>query len=302
MTTFDSSVLPPDLDEVELLLYRPVWRSVIAETGLLAGLALGISLLVSDLILTPNQRVQFTAVLSLIPIGAWMLFSWRNERRVQYPRRDMGKLLLLSMLVANAIAAPLIEVYIAPADWLNGISGIDRLIGYALTVGMVSEFLKYMVLRYVVWPGQYRRRLDSVAYSRVVSLGFATVFNLRFALFEGGAQPGPAVIRIVSVVLLHQAAGLVVSYALMNLKLGKGRTFGLALNLVLGALLHGVYHMVRAGMVVRGFGIGSAANAPLFGLIFSVVFAVILFGLHAFLINNEDTRERRRQTTGELLE
>ncbi len=296
MTTFDTSLLPPKGTERPVAMYRPVWRPVVIENSFflavtlilsLAGGALGISL-------DGDQRKLSTAGLALVPLGLWALFSWRLERRVQQPRERLIPVLVISLLVANGLVAPFIENYIEPERWLNTMDGLTRIFAYAITVGLATETGKYLVLRFMIDPGLLRRRVDIVVYSLLVSLAFATVFNLRFALFEGGAQPGPAAIRVLGIVLAQEGIGLVVAYRLMNLWFDRTPVFALAVNLLLGSLLHGVYIAMRAGFVVQGFGIGETANSPLMGLIFSVGFGTLLFVVYAFLISSAEARDTRR--------
>ncbi|MBN1966948.1 MAG: hypothetical protein JW910_20010, partial [Anaerolineae bacterium] len=140
-----------------------------------------------------------------------------------------------------------------------------------------------------------KRRIDTVAYSLAVGLAFATVFNLRFALLEGGGQPGAAAIRITSLVLAQQGLALVMGHRLMALKFTQSNNVvALPLSLLLAGFLHGIYIAVRAGFTVSGFGIGATANSALLGFIFSVVFAVVLFGVYGFLIRTADARDAQR--------
>jgi len=296
MTTFDTSLLPPKETEQPVVLFRPVWRPVVTETLILiagtllvvlAGGALGLEL-------DGDRRTLFTAGLALVPLGLWFLFSWRLERRAQQPRGKLIPVLAVSLLVANGLVAPFIEDYIEPDRWLNTLGGLTRIFAYAISVGLATETGKYLVLRTMVSPRLLRRRGDIVVYSLLISLAFATVFNLRFALFEGGAQPGPAAIRVLGFVLAQEGIGLVVAYRLMNMWFGQTPVYALALNLVLGSLLHGVFIAMRAGFVVQGFGIGETANSPLMGLVFSIGFGVVLFVVHAFVISNAEARDSRR--------
>jgi RsiW-degrading membrane proteinase PrsW (M82 family) len=299
MTTFDTRLLPPDDDDVEIPVYAPVWRPLVWQLLLLAGGALVINFAAGGIQLSADQRVAFSALFALVPVRLWLVFALRAEGRVQQPRQRLIAVFFVSMLVANAAAAPIIEIFIEPGEWLNSIAGLSRIFNYTLTVGLVTEFLKYLVLRYMTWPAQFRVRTDCVAYGVVVSLGFATVFNLRYALLEGGGQPGPAAIRIASVVLMQQGIGLVMSYGLMQLKQERGGLLALPLMLLLAAFLHGVYIALRAGFVVQGFGIGATANSPLLGMIFSAVFGGILYGVYAFLISSADARDVRMAGLGQ---
>ena len=266
------------------------------EAGLLVAgssvLLVGAPLLRLDL--SADARKLIGALIALAPLGLWLLISWRQERQAARPRTGLIAALVIGLLVANGLVAPFIEQFIEPERWLNSLGGLARIGGYAITVGVATEFGKYLVLRYGVWPRRLERRIDIVAYSIAVSLAFATVFNLRFALLEGGALPGSMAARVTSITLMQEGIGLVVAYRLMTLKFNPPSLLALPLSLVLGSLLHGVYIAFRAGFVVQGFGIGADANSPLMGFVFSIVVGLLLFGLHAFLISNADLREVRQ--------
>lgn len=299
MTVFDPRLIPPDDENEGKLPFRPVWRTAATEMAVLLGLA-AVAFFSSGLLgLTVDEpyRPLSTAAMALVPMIVWALFSWRAERNAINTRRGLVLVLFVSALVANALVAPFIEEFVAPEKWLNWMGGLSKIVAYALTVGITTEFAKYLILRYTVWR-HFEQRLDSVAYSLAVSLAFATVFNLRFALLEGGAQPGAAAIRIVSVVLVQQAIGIVVSYRLFTLRISRSGIYVLAANLLLASVLHGVYTVARRGIVVGAFGIGATANSPLRGLIFSGVFAAVLFAVFAFLISNDDARDIRRMELG----
>ncbi len=292
MTTFDVRLLPPEEPEQILPEYRSVWRSALYEMIVLVILAAGLQIGLARVHLDAGQRQAVSAVIALAPVGLWLFFTWRREQRVQHPRQRLLTVALLGLVMTAAVVIPVISRIVVPADWLYGASGLTRLIGYSLTVGVVTELIKYLVLRYTVWWEHFERRADAVAYSLTVSLGVATMLNLQFALLDGGAQAGPAAIRIVSVVLSQGAAGLPVAYGLMRMKL-RPTVYEPALFLLFGAFLHGFYMMMRAGIAIQGFSARASGNSPVAGLIFSVIFALTFYGLFAFLIASADARDEK---------
>ncbi len=295
MTTFDASLLSPPSPREDVYPYRRVWRTTAYETGILIAGALAVNLVGSllDVHLDVRQRPLVTALLALMPLALWLLFSYRGEQRARRPRKGLLPILVVSILAANAATTPFVDEVIAPETWLSTASGLVRILGYTLTVGLAFEFSKYLILRVMAWPKRFERRIDAVAYSLVVSLAFATVLNLRFALLDGGGQPGAAALRIVSTVLVQQAAGLVVAYRLMVLKFGTPRLFSLALSLLAGSFLIGFHTAFRAGLTVGSFGVGATGNTPLLGFGFSVAFGVAVFALFAFLIATAEARDVR---------
>lgn len=291
MARFDPRLLPPDDDELDLPQYRPVWRTAFREMGILAALALVLLLLGGGLDLSPAERMLASGALALLPLGLWLVFSWRGEQRVREPRPYLLRVLALSALVTNAVTAPFVEGLVEPGRWLTTTPLVERIIGTMLAIGLVTEFSKYAVLRGLVWPRQFRQRSDAVAYSLTASLGVAVVLGLRYAILDGGGQPGAAAVHIVSLTLMQQAIGLITGLGMVALQRTNVRVLSFPLYLLGAAVLHGVYAVIRAGMVVRGFGIAAAGSSPLFGLGFGVIFAAIMYVTVAFLINTADTRD-----------
>lgn len=291
MTTFDTRLIPPEDSEDTRRLFRAVWWPALRELGFLAVFSLGLYFV--GVQVDPEQRMGTSALIALLPVLLWGLFSLRPERQVQFPRTPLLRVFVLSVLVGGAVTAPFIDMFIEPSVWLTQQSGLNRMIGTMLTVGMVTELSKYLVLRYTIWPGYILRRVDAVAYVLAASLGMAVVFNLRFALLEGGAQPGAAMIHVTSVSLMQQAVSLPLAMAFIRMKHDRLRNLEPAAFLLLSAFLQGFFVMFRTGMVVRGFGIGGDGSAPLFGLIYAVGFALVIYTIFAFLLTAADDRERR---------
>lgn len=293
MTRFDTRLLPPDDEDEFRPERRAVWRAAFRELGLLGALALVALVGLGGVVLGTEQRLLVGTGMALLPVGVWLVSSYRVERQVQRPRPALFRLLLMSMLVANAVTAPFVEGVVEPERWLNSAPLVTRIVGTMLTVGLVTEFSKLLVMRVMVWPDVFERRVDAVAYSIVAGLGFATVFNLRFVFVQGGGQPAAAALHIVSVVLMQQAIGLLMGNGLMALKKERTQPFNLVLYLLGGAFLHGLYVVIRTGVVVRGFGVGAVANSPFLGLVFGVMFPLVVYGAVAFLMANADARDEQ---------
>src|SRR5690606_31017121 len=100
--------------------------------------------------------------MSLLPVGLWLIFSWWRERSVPQPRQNLMAVAVISGLAANAISLPLIEQIFQPSRWLPLESALNRIIGYAFTVGLVQAVTLYLTMRFTIWPNQMRIRLDGV--------------------------------------------------------------------------------------------------------------------------------------------
>ncbi|GAB4574045.1 MAG: hypothetical protein Kow0077_18600 [Anaerolineae bacterium] len=284
----------PDVDEVEVPRRHRVWRAALWELSVQVVLALILLFFVRNRAVQPSMRIFWSAVLACVPALLWVVLTWQAQRRTLEPRPYLFRVFLLSALLANAVTAPLIEALIEPGRWLNSASLLTRLFGFSLTVGLMLEFTKFIVLRVLVWPSHYRIRMDAIAYGLASGLGVALVLNLRYALVEGGGQLHVAMIHIMSQTLVQQAIGLVTSLGLMNQLPERAGALVLPSHVLGAAMLQGLYAVIRTGIVVRGFGLGATANSPLLALVFGAVFPLIVYGVVAFLVVNADMREQQR--------
>lgn len=289
--SFEPYLLAPEEEPREVYPYRRVWRTSWLEAGLLLTVVLLIVAL-TDLagVLPADLRDPLPRLgVALFPLVLWLLISYRAERRAPRPRPGLPAVLILGALVANGIAVPLEERLFVPDEWLPRAGFFGRALGYGMTVGLTGEFLKYAVLRYTVWPARFRQRLDGMAYALAVSLGYATVFNLRFALF-GEATLAATALRVASITFSHLAIGIVMGFFLAELVIGRTPVFWLPLGLGLAALLSGLYYAFRGLAIVGSLNVIDTASAPLRGLALAVGLLAVLFVSLAFIIQNADSR------------
>src|SRR5262249_22778486 len=145
----------------------------------------GLVVLVSRLLhptISDTQRRLFGLAFALLPPILWVFISYRGERRVRAPRVRLLTVAVLGFLVANALVVPLTDRLLNVDQWLSNASGLLRIVGYTLAVGIPQEFAKYAAVRYSVWPGVYRNRIDGIAYAIAAAVGYATALNLNAAL------------------------------------------------------------------------------------------------------------------------
>jgi protease PrsW len=250
VTAFNPRLITPPEEEKEIYPYRRVWRSLILEAGALFGVAAVLFVVSGILSIAPPARFYqiINVALALLPVGLWLLFSWRNERLVPQPRQRLITVMMVSGLVANAIGVPLVDNFLQPDRWLSLASAIDRIVGYTFTVGIVQEVLKYVVVRYAVWPDCFRTRLDAIAYCAASAIGYATVVNLHFAL-SYAALPYFAALRVFDTVAINLAASIVVAYGLAEITFSKPSPFVLMLTVALAAFVKGASIPLRSGLV-----------------------------------------------------
>lgn len=289
MTSFDPRLLTPPREEEEITLYRPVWRSVAFEIAGLFLIALGLFFFINvfGIAIPTNFHRGLGIALALLPLGLWIVFSLLQERRVPEPRLRLLAVVIISALVANGVGIPLVDNIIQPQRWLPLTSALNRILGYAFTVGIFEETLKFLVVRYVVRPDLLRTRLDSTAYCLASAIGYATVLNLHYA-FNGTPPPDNVAAQAFANIVLHFATSMIVSYGLSELYFSKPTVLLLPTTLSLSALIAGVAIPIRAGLVNASLDIQYSLSRPLFGFVFSLALIIGSTIVFIFLFNNAE--------------
>lgn len=290
---------PPREDEEEYP-YRPVWRTIVIETGGLFAITIGLYVIIGYLGISVSGDLNqlINGGVALVPAGLWMVFSFLRERRVLEPRRNLIAVFVISSLVANAIGIPFLNT-LRTDSWLPFLGTIERVIGYAVTVGIVHEMLKYLVVRYVVWPDAFRIREDSVAYFGAAAIGYATVENLHLAL---AAVPSPDVIalHVFSITTTHLAASVFVAYGLAEVRFNPKAIIILPTMMLFSTLVTGIAISATSSISNAKFFLGAAATRPLFGLIIALGSVISALIVAAFLFNAAERQEREAVDSHEV--
>jgi RsiW-degrading membrane proteinase PrsW (M82 family) len=300
LTTFDPRLLTPPQEKEEVYPYRPVWRSIVVENGLLLALAILLLVLVTVLHVQIPQKfwIGIGVLLALAPLIFWLVFSWWPERFAPQPRMRLLPVVIIGALAANAVGIPLINQFFQVDRWLPLSSAAARIVGYMFTVGIVQEVIKYLVVRYVVWPDLFRVRLDGVAYAVACAVGYATIVNVDY-VFSSSASPDAVALRVFSTMALHTATALILGFGFAELCFGFPSAFLMMLMVALCALLTGIFLPVRAGLINAPFALGVSATRPLLGLGFSVVVLAGVLFVFSFLFAQAE-RQAREAIRGEM--
>lgn len=300
MSTYDYRLLIPP-EEEEIYPYRRVWQSVAVENGIMFAVAAA-SFAVFGLLnvsLPGTATRALNLLFALLPAGLWLFFSLWRERFALQPRKRLLAVAVVSALVANALSIPLIEGLFQPERWLSLAGALDRMMGYTFTVGIVQEVLKYLVVRYLVWPEQFRTRLDGVAYCAASAVGYSTVLALRFVL-SGAALPDVVAIYVFSTLAVQTATSIIVAYGLAEVRFNTPSPFLETITVAFAALLNGIVIPLRGGLVNAGFSLEGGAATPVFGLALSAGVLVAVAAVIAFLFSNAERREREAAAAREV--
>lgn len=293
MVSFDPRLLTPPTEEEEVYPYRRAWRSIVVENGILLGIVGGVVIILSflDIRLSAILITSISILLTLTPLILWLIFSYRVEQYSEHPRARLLGVVITSALVANAIGVPLVNDFFKVDEWLPLASAVNRIIGYTFTVGIVHEILKYLVVRYLVWPDHFRNRWDGVAYGAASAVGYAVVLNLHFVLATN-PTPHIAAIRVFDTMAVQTVGSILVGYGLAELRFGYPTPLLPAITLGLAAFITGIALPFRAGLVNASLSQGVSAVSPIRALGFS---AAVLIGMSLLLAFVFNTSERQAQ-------
>jgi hypothetical protein len=280
----DYQLLSPEENVDEVYPYRRVWRSLVTELLLVLLLCGGLYFAVGFGVLQDTFTPLAKVGLSLAPVVFFYAVSIRRERRAIRPRGGLLRLFVYSTIATNGLVIPITELLITPELWLAEGGFFARVIGYTLTLGVVAAGLFYAVPRYTVWPDAFQVRVDGIAYSVPVALGYATVLNLRLVL-DGEPTMDAMALRVLVNVYFYTTISAIMGYFLAELAIGKVQVFWLPLGLFTAAFVGGVFFSFRRIAIVAGLGSRDI------GAFFLVIgFAVVVLFALSFLIENADER------------
>ncbi len=237
-------------------------------------------------------REYANVVLALLPFILWMLFSRIPENNAIEPRRRLLTTFTVTALVANAIGIPLVNTIFEPDAWLPLQSNLNRILGYTLTVGVLHEFLKYLVLRYIVYPDYFRIREDAVAYGAATAVAYATVISITYVLANPTAAPDVVIMRIFAILSIQITGSIIVAFGLSETLFSNALSFFMPMMMMLSALLAGMAITLRSSFLNATLGLTISEQREIFGLLFSVIFYFIPMAVFFFLFNITERREQ----------
>jgi hypothetical protein len=290
LAAYDSRLITPPTEEEEIYPYRRVWPSIALEVGIFVGITIILFLAVRFVNLPADVMTPLNLLLVGLPVGLWLIFSWWRERLVPEPRRNLLAVVVIAWLAANGVGAPVITDIFQVERWLPLENAINRMVGYAFTVGLVQAVIVYLVLRYTVWSHNFRIRLDGVAYGAACAVGYATALNIQFVQTTP-APPDITAMNIFGNTALLLCSGIIIGYGLAEIGFNL-HPFPLLLTITLAfaALLTGIAIPLIAGFTNTAI---SAENpisdvSPIQGFLFVTALLVVVSFIFNFLFNAAD--------------
>jgi RsiW-degrading membrane proteinase PrsW (M82 family) len=291
LTAFDSRFITPPKEEEEIYPYRRVWSSIIAESGVMVAVAIIIFLVTRFVDVPRHLYPPIGVAISITPVGLWLGLSWWRERFVPQPRAKLIAVAVISALAANAIAIPLVEDFLQVDKWLPLENAINRIIGYTFTQGLVQAILTYLVIRYLVWPDNFRVRLDSIAYGAASAVGYATILNLHFVL-SSNPSPDMAAFRVFDALAVQLAVNIIIGYGLSEVCFN-ARPFPILLTatVALAAFISGLAIPLRSGLTNATLEQGVGAVSPIRGFLLSAALLAAVSFVFSFLFDNAERQD-----------
>lgn len=285
----DFILISPEEAPKEVYPYYRVWQTVTLVIASIVGMVILILAGVITGFLRDVPSRNWGLLLILVPVGVYLLILARGERRSPNPREGLFTVGLFSALLANGIGIPLMDSFFRPQEWLSEAGFFSRALGYTFTFGVTVEFLKYVAIRYTVWPRRFRIRMDGIAYSLAAALGYATVINLH-VVFENEATVTASAIRIAVNFIAQIGFGVIMGYFMAELALGRRSGIFLTAGLFVGALINGLYISFRAIASGSGFNVRLISS-----FILVIGFALAVMIAINFLIETAENRQAALQ-------
>lgn len=278
----------------------PVWRrfsilyitlSVICGGLIVAGEGLPAAL-DSDI----NRLLALS--LALLPATLWLLIAVLPEFRVERPRRRLIGVAIISGLTAAAIGLPLLEDFFVVDQWLPLQSVFQRIAGYTLSAGMIDVGLRFIVLRYLIYPQVLRVRSDAVAFALASAIGYSAYLGL-VLVWRLDPTWNSAAIYVLSSFTIQAASGLFIALGMIESYFSDAFPLVLPLNLLVAALVAGVMQALLPGLLSGPLSQAGSADRPLFGLAFLLAASIASVAAAYFLYFNSERRERETYVSHE---
>jgi len=290
----NSQIIAPPIEE-ETYPYRRVWRSV--------GLQISIMIVVAIVVVFSNTLigVEFDSTITLIlslfivalPVGLWLIFSVIPEYFVLQPRQHLVSLAVISGLTASAIGIPLLQEFFQIERWIPLQSAFDRIIGYTFTVGIVDTGLKFVVLRYLVFPLNIRMRTDTIAFCIACAIGYVTVININLIV---NIQPtlSLAMIYVFGNYTMQITSSIILAYGISQTALDNALPLLLPAIIFVSAFIIGVVSPFESGLINGSLTINGAFTRPIFAIGFLTVVLIAIPSIIFFLYTVAERREEEK--------
>lgn len=285
--------IQPDPPQADMYSILPVWRNLALQLMILTTTLLLIVLfgeLFQPRFDLPIERALSIALVGL-PLILWLSVSVLPESRVARPRRRLFGVAVVSGLTASAIGLPLVQEFFRVQDWLPLQSVFSRILGYTLTAGVVDAGLKFVVLRYLIYPQGLRVRGDGIAYAFAGALGYSAFLNFA-VVWQLEPNWNIAAIYLLSNVAVQVASSMFIALGIIESYFSDAHPLVLPINVLVAALSIGLITGLVGGFMSGPLSTAGNVDRPLFAFALLGASLVLALGIVYFLYSNSERRER----------
>ena len=280
-------------DSAESVAFLPVWRRITLQLSItvaIGALVVGAFSYLEPQLSRQLQRATGMALVAL-PVLMWVALSVWPEYHFGRPRRRLIAVAVVASLTASSLGLPLVEQFFRVDQWLPLQSVAQRILGYTLTVGLLDTGLKFVVLRYVVYPQALRVRSDAVAYAFAAAVGYSAYLSL-VQIWRLEPTPDFAALFVLGNTAAQLASALFIALGIIESYFSDAIPLVLPLNLVVAAFASGTVSALAAGVMSGPLSTQGSGDRPILGL--AILLAAISLSLAAvyFLYSNSERRER----------
>ena len=183
-------------------------------------------------------------ILAIAPVITIVLWIYLKDKYDKEPIHILTKFFTFGVLIS------VLAIYIE--EWFIKINifseSMDIFYMSFIVAGLVEEGLKSLILiPNLLKEKNFNEKLDGIIYSVFLSLGFATVENIIYMLYEDPTSAFEVgVIRSIISVPAHMMFGVIMGYYISKYKFTdcKYKKGNLILAIILPILLHGVFDFI----------------------------------------------------------
>ena len=269
---------------------RSLWRTdILSVLALVVFVAIVYGL---DAALNPalsgTALVAVGSAVALIPAVIWLVLFYRHDRLEPEPAGLVAELFVLGAILAAAIGIPAVRDFFNVSSWLNA-NLATQVAGNILVVGLIPVALVYLAVRLSVYhSAEFDEWTDGILYGTAAGLGYATILNISFIVSSGGADLGPATVRVALTALVLGSLGGLVGYFLGHDRLEVHPVWYVPLGVAIAAILDGIFWYLRTS-VTGGF-LGGIPTTWI-GLGLAVILAAAVTGFLARAVRQEVDQE-----------
>ena len=178
--------------------------------------------------------------LSTAPGLAIAFYIYERDKLDKEPMR----LLVISFLLGAVSVIPAVVIEFC-AEFIGILNTGDFLSSgpYALMVGFAEEMCKYSFVILFAYPKkEFNEPFDGITYGVMVAMGFATLENIFYVMFDQNEPFKTALLRMFSAVPAHACFGVLMGYYIGLAKFKHGKSYALKFTAVfIPAVFHAAY-------------------------------------------------------------